>query len=439
MLAVLLFGCPDSQVPLRQWAPGSRIGFGGLRAGDQFLVQRMIDTTQRTDVELAHTEDGQLRLAPLREDDPFYLDERCTLEGTERAGAAIARLVPQQTTCELPTGIPTVTLRALGEPRDGGLYLARPDGGCEAWKSGVTVRRVLPGSAPPSEWVTVSLERLDFPNELTTWWATAADGTTFAARLTWRGHSVWAGAEFADGLHRLYTADSIVSPTHFASASCDGVVATSTGSCRPLVATFTGVIDCAPSPRAVLLSTEVDTLWNKEGALCTATPVSRGGAYRVVAGPTTFLPKLPAFSRGSARLSVHWLEVPDAGSTSMMTNEFFDSQTGRACSPMRSISGRLLCVPSDQAAVTHFGDSICRTAIATAPASSCRAPAFAVVRQGDAVSGARRVLGVHTKAVFEPSGNGCTAVPLDPALSYFTLDSLVPAEEAFAEVSEVTP
>jgi len=30
-------------------------------------------------------------------------------------------------------------------------------------------------------------------------------------------------------------------------------------------------------------------------------------------------------------------------------------------------------------------------------------------------------------------------VPLDPALSYFTLDSLVPAEEAFAEVSEVTP
>lgn len=435
---LLLAGCPESHlVAPREWKPGTRVTFRGLQSDDQLLVQGLFDGERGVEVQVGRTSDGVVRLVPPIVDERLFLDAQCTTEGTTFEGPYLSRRVSRATSCELPGGLEQVTVFATGEPRSGAAFELAADGGCTSLPGSTVARRVLPGPIAESQWLAVELERLDFPGELATWWATTADGTRFAAKLSWRSHSTWVGVERADGRVRLYGADGVVAGSQFANSTCTEVVATATAGCRPVWVTAPGLIDCAPRPHAVLVADEVSIGWSRASGVCAPANLAGLRAYRVVEGSGDDLPTLPTVERQHRRLVVHWLEVPDAGSTSLMADSLFDTQLGQPCRPRTTVDGALLCVPDEVAVVSHFADSLCRSAVASTAATVCRPPSHALVLSSAGLAKARRVLGQHTKEVFVDNGAGCTSVPVDPALSYWALEGAVPPEEVFARVTEV--
>jgi hypothetical protein len=280
----------------------------------------------------------------------------------------------------------------------------------------------------------VTLTPLPLASELTTWWATAADGTAFAARLTWRGHTVWRGSERPDGQTRLYTDDALWDGVSFQDSTCTEQALTA-APCGPGVGTRILTTDCA-EPVGVTLGAPLTEVWTRENGRCTPSAAPRG-VFSGVKGSETPMPRLPAVARSNERLVVHWLEVPDAGSTSLQAESLFDRTLGAPCVAEETPGGAPLCVPLT-ALLTHFADATCSVPLASVFPSSCSAPTLAR-SLGSSQREVRELRERYVGARFVLDGGRCVSAPANEPYDFFQVGPPRALRDVFAVVQRVSP
>lgn len=158
-------------------------------------------------------------------------------------------------------------------------------------------------------------------------------------------------------------------------------------------------------------------------------------------------PALTARVLFTGRVGALTLELADAGSTGLSTQTLFDRELAEACTPERTSSGHLVCLPLSvhRSSFQIFSDAACsRPVLVVSDACRERPPVAAaewVAAQDDAgcgsvvLSTARRTGAPFEGPGFELDGTGaCVPRARAPLEWWFSMGDAAPAEQIFADV-----